>query len=1365
MAIGKITSKSLAADAVTSANLAPGAVTISDIPDSEITADKLHTTLDLSTKTLTLTQASVTAHESALTVTQSQISDLSTTSDLAEGTNLYYTDARARASISATGSLSYNSGTGVITYTQGNTDTVAEGSSNLYYTDARVDSRLAGGSVGNIVTTGYLAGPETFTIDPAAVGDNTGTVVIAGNLQVDGTTTTINSSTVEVDDINLTLASGAVNAAAANGAGITVDGASANITYNSTTDHWNMNKSLVVIDDNVGNLGGIIIKNVNTAAYSHGEVRIESENGAAYSTIFTDAQNNALRLGYNTSGSTLNIDSSGHVGIGTSDPQTKLEIYGEGSGDGTYSSAAITIGKTRGPKIVATQESGDNDIQGLAFFTKSSAAYADQPTERLRIDYEGKIGLGIQSPTTKLDIGNSGTFTFAQIRGQAGNYSGIKLARGAGDWSTNTNNNFGIVVTDNGLEIAKYTDLGNNNTGRSVFFQIDENGRVGVNNNQPSARFEVGNNFQVNAISAPSTDRNDPNIIATFQKDANAFIRVASPNNTGNAGIEFYGAGDRGSIYGTSAYDIKLETNSAYGQADIILTTSPTQDNMRVGVGINSPSEKLHVAGNVLAEDYKFSAISKDITAGGQNDAFVYDTRNDSDGGQWRKRVRDTSWYNEASSSTRSSRADFPVVAILSVTGDGLFIYDADDPECPLWMSFTKNGSVGSSGNIIQNQNNQNPRAVEALNGVICVGGSFLVKIDFIADRARLHADASGMWEYRGNIEQRNDQNSFWNEGNDTSKFINNDTVHDVSMIVTDESPIDPITKLPIPLIGIANELAVCIIHPSEEVTKRVDTYTPSMRTRKFSWTGRGTEYAYNHSWGGGLPGHDSRYVVVESGHTYDTTGLNYGRSYQTWERFYDDTNWNNSLMQYLGKKGDSNAGLIDISTDTNGTALATKYGATKFHKDGNAVAFITKDYNTGWMHKRIKFAVACDATGTTDNAPLTFSDDFGNSNNWTHAAGSNISGGTLNITNTAASRATNANWGGVSGEDYVLVFRVTANQNSGVVRLDDDGPGAIGVTETIYGSINPGFVGFYCVRFTRTASPRIRFLRTAGGQITIDGMWISRVDDRYQRHENHAGIVGTVPRAPVATGSELMGYNCQSSNNFMVVPYQSSLAGFGSIWYFSTWVNRTTTNTWDAIFSMNASSATHGDGIFWYSGNALRVQGRTGGGHTFSTHSLDNYLGWQKIDIVSNGKDVLVYRNGRFNQSNNYAPSLDLPNSDWYYALGAEPTTNGYIAVNGRGKKMALTKLGYGSDGLPSAELIHYMYENERHMFKENTACTLYGTSDSFSEISYDDGTQLLHLGSSSGRSSFRGLTRVENSTTNIGGVLSARNGLIVED
>jgi hypothetical protein len=43
------------------------------------------------------------------------------TSDLSEGSNLYHTTARARSSISATGSLSYNSSTGIMSFTQGNT--------------------------------------------------------------------------------------------------------------------------------------------------------------------------------------------------------------------------------------------------------------------------------------------------------------------------------------------------------------------------------------------------------------------------------------------------------------------------------------------------------------------------------------------------------------------------------------------------------------------------------------------------------------------------------------------------------------------------------------------------------------------------------------------------------------------------------------------------------------------------------------------------------------------------------------------------------------------------------------------------------------------------------------------------------------------------------------------------------------------------------------------------------------------------------------------------------------------------------------------------------------------------------------------
>ncbi|MCP4799083.1 MAG: hypothetical protein GY893_03965, partial [bacterium] len=74
------------------------------------------------------------------------------TDEMTEGsTNLYYTDARARAAISeASNQLAYNNGTGVLTYTQGDSDTVSEGSTNLYYTDARADARITAADTGDL---------------------------------------------------------------------------------------------------------------------------------------------------------------------------------------------------------------------------------------------------------------------------------------------------------------------------------------------------------------------------------------------------------------------------------------------------------------------------------------------------------------------------------------------------------------------------------------------------------------------------------------------------------------------------------------------------------------------------------------------------------------------------------------------------------------------------------------------------------------------------------------------------------------------------------------------------------------------------------------------------------------------------------------------------------------------------------------------------------------------------------------------------------------------------------------------------------------------------------------------------------------
>ena len=71
-----------------------------------------------------------------------------TTANVIELNSLYFTEARARQAISTSGcTLSYSNTTGIISFSQGNTDTVAEGSTNLYYTDARVYS--------NVITIGY----------------------------------------------------------------------------------------------------------------------------------------------------------------------------------------------------------------------------------------------------------------------------------------------------------------------------------------------------------------------------------------------------------------------------------------------------------------------------------------------------------------------------------------------------------------------------------------------------------------------------------------------------------------------------------------------------------------------------------------------------------------------------------------------------------------------------------------------------------------------------------------------------------------------------------------------------------------------------------------------------------------------------------------------------------------------------------------------------------------------------------------------------------------------------------------------------------------------------------------------------------
>jgi hypothetical protein len=144
-----------------------------------------------------------------------------------------YTNTDARGAISVTsstgdGSLAYDNSNGQFTYT-------GPGAS---------DYRAAfSAGTGVTITGGSIAiGQGVEITDNVTFNDLT----VSGNLTVNGTTTSVNSTTVDIADKNLTLAKGALDSAAANGAGITIDGANATITYVHGTTSFDINKPLNV---------------------------------------------------------------------------------------------------------------------------------------------------------------------------------------------------------------------------------------------------------------------------------------------------------------------------------------------------------------------------------------------------------------------------------------------------------------------------------------------------------------------------------------------------------------------------------------------------------------------------------------------------------------------------------------------------------------------------------------------------------------------------------------------------------------------------------------------------------------------------------------------------------------------------------------------------------------------------------------------------------------------------------------------------------------------------------------------------------------------------------------------------------------
>ena len=800
-------------------------------------------------------------------------------------------------------------------------------------------------------------------------------------------------------------------------------------------------------------------------------------------------------------------------------------------------------------------------------------------------------------------------------------------------------------------------------------------------------------------------------------------------------------------------------------------------------------------------------------------EVFVYDTRKDSDGGAWRKKATTQSWYHESlGTQYRGHRKGFPAVAIMVAYTNSLTIYDGDDPNCSMWMHFNDNTSAsafnqahmlasGSDGS-----NSYSGMRFKMLNGILAIGAQSayrdgLTVIDFINDKSIKYMNDGKRWG-RHNIADRNETGCYPVDMGPTTAGdeIPSNKVCDVDMKVMPDAPIDSGSGLPKPTIALATINGGCIIVPNNNTGGSIVDIKSSESSIVYRCRLLDSHKVMDN--GSNLTKHKKYGHRVMFSADYDDYGP-YVFMYQDSDISYSRTDpGGNANCEEVYKSIPSNVtsnvdlywsthisgsrrGPIDAYGDYRffGTAKGINIvsAITSTQSMGGAhrgmIAYATKSYATGYLMGDCQFAMGQDvvtsspptSSVTRTSSELVTNGNFTtNTNGWGYASnGSSTSGNnnTASVESSALKLVRGSDSSNVdryrqtitlvSGEKYIFSLRkvsgsIVVNCTGGMSSIGQiTNPGSNDIYYEFTASSTSAMIELWALNMNSTA----KF-----DEISVQ---LKGLDDRSYRGTGFKQI-GTVTEANIGNNSDIRYIDFSNTNSFMYqtirdTDHFSFLDHSNTEYTISCWAMRDVSSGWSPIVSKDYWNG----GQQWFVGaiTNMCVGGGEIGSTTIEADKLYHFV-WTR-----DGTTTYCYLNGELDGTSTTSAAGKagygmVVGARWANGYGGEvPTSSSQCTDNGDWKKIALLKI---SNKMVSEAQVKELYNAERQIVADEAKATLYGSSDTINAIDYDESTGLLHVATTSGRSDFRGLRRINNTTRATGasanGTISASGGIIVE-